>query len=173
MLCGVPTTALQTRTVPRTQPAYTRLALRSMSELLASRHGRSAWEPSTAAWALHVLKPPLLRLTRVSSKLSQLSRVSPSRTPAHSWCGNPARDFARRVHSKLSSGPPLPLGPFPTQLSARVDILMGVRVVLKRLGYAAVTTANPYDPVGTAKIRGLGRWPRGSGSVSAGRVVRS
>ena len=44
VLCGVSTAALQTQAVPRTQPAYTHLALRSISELPASRHGRSAWE---------------------------------------------------------------------------------------------------------------------------------
>ena len=102
VLCGVSTAALQAQAVPRTQPAYTQ----SMSELLSSQHGRSAWEPSTPAWALDTFfKPPLLRLTRVSSKLSQLSRVSPSRTLAHL--------LVRQPRSGLCSQ-----GPLKTQLES-------------------------------------------------------
>ena len=64
---------------PRAQPAYTHLTLGSMSELFAARHGRSAWE---TVREVHAAKTPLLDSLE-SLKVSQLSRVRPSRTLAH------------------------------------------------------------------------------------------
>ena len=123
VLCGVSTAALQTQAVPRTQPAYTHLALKSMSELLASRHRRSAWEFALPSGHHTIRKPPHLRLTRVSSVESCefLSDSCPpigAAAPLGTLLGGSTRNL----------------------LSARFNTLKNVQVVLERLGYDADQT---------------------------------
>ena len=113
-----------------------------MGELFAARQGRSAWRTVLPLGQFALQNLPFQ--TR-SSLLNQ---------PA-SWRGSPARGFALRVGIKLClnfiprSGYPLwSLDLFPTQLSVRVVILSGVRVVFERRGNAANTAANlAYEDV--------------------------
>ena len=77
---------------PRAQSAYTHLTLRSMGELFAARQGRSAWGTVLPLGQVAVQNLPFQTRSSLLN-FSQLSRASPSRTPARLLARQPRSGF--------------------------------------------------------------------------------
>ena len=107
-----------------------------MGELFAPRQGRSAWGTALPLGQFALQNLPFQTRSSLLN-FSQLSRASPSRTPARLLARQPRSEF-----------PSLAARPLPD------STLSGVRVVFERRGNAANTAANlPYEDVLSLEAR--------------------